>query len=50
MQSNDPLETYLITTFSKIKNQYGQNLNVAPALPTLVQVLKNEHDAVKKVS
>lgn len=43
------LETYLVSTFSKIQDQYGQKLDISPAVPTLVQVLTGHVDAVKKV-
>lgn len=42
------LETYLVSTFSKIQDQYGQKLDISPAVPTLVQVLTGHVDAVKK--
>lgn len=50
MPSMNPLEEYLTDTFSKIKDQYGQNLNITPALPTLIEVLKGTEQPNKKVS
>ncbi|CAO3631901.1 unnamed protein product [Mucor hiemalis] len=48
MPSTSPLEAYLVSTFSKIQDQYGQKLDISPAVPTLVQVLTGHVDSVKK--
>jgi hypothetical protein len=46
------LEAYLISTFNKVEDQYGQKLDILPALPTLVEVLSGTPNAnfAEKVS
>ncbi|KAI8051842.1 hypothetical protein BDF21DRAFT_432215 [Thamnidium elegans] len=40
------IEEYLITTFSKIHDEYGQTLDITLALPTLVMVMSGESTAL----
>lgn len=46
------IEEYLLSTFSKIHDEYGQTLDITLALPTLVLVMSGEtkalDDKVKK--
>lgn len=45
------LEEYLVTTFSRIKDEYGQQLDITLALPTLVElIVKGGQDDSDKVN
>lgn len=39
-QERSDMEEYLITTFSRIKDEYGQQLDVTLALPTLIDLIE----------
>lgn len=40
------IEEYLLATFSKIHDEYGQTLDITLALPTLLQVMSGEDKAL----
>lgn len=52
-EEKSAIEEYLLSTFSKIHDQYGQTLDITLALPTLVLLMSGETKAldnkVKKI-
>lgn len=49
-QDKSDIESYLVSTFSKIVDEYGQQLDITLALPTLVELIeKGGHDDSDKV-
>lgn len=49
-QEKSDLENYLISTFSKVQDQYGQKLDILPALPTLVEILSDTSTSKKALA
>lgn len=40
-QDRAEIEAYLVSTFSRVVDEYGQQLDITLALPTLVELIKN---------